>query len=329
MKMTPFSGSGQSRVIAPIALVSIVALMCAACSSTTGGSTQPSTNGTAQSSSPNTSTGTSQLSATDFGLSPSPQVVSLLPSSVKSQGVLVNAMYNNSPPNDLVKNGKLVGVQVDFANAVSELMGVKFRPVILGSFSSLIPGLQSKRYNLSFGGFGITSAREQVVNLIEFYKVGMQFAVASDSKLSINSAQDLCGLTVAELAGSNYIPDTQKLSSTCTKAGKKPITIKQYPTDSASVLALKNGRVDAYGQNSINVSYEAQQTGGIKVEPFLDATTPQGVAVPKGSPLTRAVQAALKVLIADGTYAKILSKWHIQNVAVPASQVVLDPKVSV
>ena len=39
---------------------------------------------------------------------------------------------------------------------------------------------------------------------------------------------------------------------------------------------------------------------------------PYGIALPKGSGLTTPMLAALKVLIADGTYTKILTKWGVQ-----------------
>ncbi len=41
---------------------------------------------------------------------------------------------------------------------------------------------------------------------------------------------------------------------------------------------------------------------------------PYGLAVPKDSTkLVQAVQAALKSVIADGTYAKILAKWNLRQ----------------
>jgi polar amino acid transport system substrate-binding protein len=48
----------------------------------------------------------------------------------------------------------------------------------------------------------------------------------------------------------------------------------------------------------------------------------------KTSGLTKPVQAALKKLIADGTYSKILAKWGVQSGAIPASKVTINGAVS-
>lgn len=294
-----------------------LAIVSACSSSTTApsGSAKPSNSASAA------------VGASSFGLKPDPKVVSLIPSSIKSKQPLVNAFYNNSPPNDIVKDGKLIGVQVDFSKAVSEVMGHEFNNVIQGNFSTIIPALHGGRYDLSFSGVGITQAREQVVDIVSFYQVGIQFAVNPNKPKTIGSADDLCGLNVGELAGSQYVAVTKQLSSRCTKMGKKAISIQQFPTDSDAILALQNNRVDAYGQTSINVEYEAKEAG-LKVEPFVYDKTPQGVAVAKGSPLGKVLQAALRSLIDSGTYAKILAKWHVPGMAVPASQVVINPTVS-
>jgi polar amino acid transport system substrate-binding protein len=49
-------------------------------------------------------------------------------------------------------------------------------------------------------------------------------------------------------------------------------------------------------------------------EPYGEA--PYGIAVPKGNGMAKAVQDALKALIADGTYGKILQTWGTTNGAI-------------
>jgi polar amino acid transport system substrate-binding protein len=43
---------------------------------------------------------------------------------------------------------------------------------------------------------------------------------------------------------------------------------------------------------------------------------PYGIAIPKKSGMTTPILAALKALIANGTYTKILAKWGIQSGAI-------------
>jgi polar amino acid transport system substrate-binding protein len=64
-------------------------------------------------------------------------------------------------------------------------------------------------------------------------------------------------------------------------------------------------------------AYQAKQSGGqleVVGEPY--GSAPYGIALPKGSPLVEPMQDALKALIADGTYGKILAKYGIEAGAI-------------
>jgi polar amino acid transport system substrate-binding protein len=60
----------------------------------------------------------------------------------------------------------------------------------------------------------------------------------------------------------------------------------------------------------------AQSNGQFHSSGTAFETAPYGIAVPKGTTLDTSVQGALKALIADGTYAKILKKWGIEAGAI-------------
>jgi hypothetical protein len=48
---------------------------------------------------------------------------------------------------------------------------------------------------------------------------------------------------------------------------------------------------------------------------------PYGIAVPKHNGMTTPILAALKALMADGTYAQILTKWRIQSGAISTPKI--------
>jgi polar amino acid transport system substrate-binding protein len=61
------------------------------------------------------------------------------------------------------------------------------------------------------------------------------------------------------------------------------------------------------------VAYQVKKTNG----QFKEVGTPYGpfpygIAVPKGTGMTKPLLSALKVLIRDGQYMAILTKWEIQ-----------------
>lgn len=263
--------------------------------------------------------------AVGFGLSVDPEVAKLVPSSVKGK-VLNNAIYNDGAPQQFLEHGKLVGIQPDLANAVSEVMGVKFKTIPVGSFDSIIPGLQGGRYDLAFADFGITAEREKVVDFVEQFTLGTSFGVKTGSGKAIAKEDDLCGVKLGTLAGSYFLDQVRAIGKRCVAARKPAITVQSYPTQSAAVLAVANSRADAYAVSTDQLAYAAKQTHGqMTAQPFVYEPIPQGVGIPKGSPLSKPLQAAIRALIRNGTYAKILDKWGISASAITADQVAINP----
>ena len=70
------------------------------------------------------------------------------------------------------------------------------------------------------------------------------------------------------------------------------------------------------------VAYQIKQSAGqFKLIGESYAFAPYGVAIPKKSGMTQPVLAALKQLIADGTYIKILEKWGVESGAISAPRI--------
>lgn len=261
-----------------------------------------------------------------FGLRPVESIANLVPENFKAKDGIPNAIYNDAPPQMFLEGDKLVGVQPDFAEAVGEVLGVKFDNMAIGNFDTLIPGLQSGRYDVAFADFGVTKEREQAVDFVYQFDLGTSFAVRKGSDKKIEDADDLCGLQVGAAAGSYFLTQVKTISDQCVAAGKQPTTTSGYPTQSSAILAVSNGRLDAYAASSDQLAFVAKQQGaGVVAEPFVYEPVPQGIGLPKGSPLGPAIRAAVRELISNGTYAKILDKWGISSAAITADQVVISP----
>ena len=111
-----------------------------------------------------------------------------------------------------------------------------------------------------------------------------------------------------------YLPG---FSQACTDAGQEAVTVDTYPDQPQATLALSSGRADATISDVGPLAYVAQQSEG-RFE-VLDANyqpAPYGLALPKGSELGPAVEAAVRALVADGTYAAVLERWDVQAGAV-------------
>ena len=59
-----------------------------------------------------------------------------------------------------------------------------------------------------------------------------------------------------------------------------------------------------------------QSNGQFKLTGKSYNTAPYGIAIPKGSGLAKPFLSALKVLMSDGTYKAILTKWGIADGAI-------------
>ena len=69
-------------------------------------------------------------------------------------------------------------------------------------------------------------------------------------------------------------------------------------------------------------AYAVKQSNGMfKVVGQTYGTAPYGLALPKGNGMAPAVLAAVKALMADGTYKAILTKWGIEPGAITNPQI--------
>jgi polar amino acid transport system substrate-binding protein len=217
-------------------------------------------------------------------------------------------------------NGQSIGADVDLRNAVAAVLGITWT-VQNGTFDTIIPGMQNGRFQVGQDNFGVTAAREQVVDFATYVTDGQAFLAPSDSTLkAVKSITDLCGLTIGTGAGTTFQEILTDDAGQCAKAGKKPYTVDYYSDNSAIWLGLANGRIDVYFGPTLGLEYDSTHVANVK---FLSqiSSTAVGFVTAKGSPLAKVLAAAVNKLISDGTYAKILAKWSITGHGVTDSQV--------
>lgn len=231
------------------------------------------------------------------------------------------------PPHDFLdKNGKTVGWEYEFMQAIGQQMG---RPVEYKSaaFAALLPGLQSGRYDLVFANLGVTKERLAIVDMATVFKSGQAFLGNADSDLNLSTLDTLCGQTLGTTQGSTQADLAQQESDKCVASGSKAIDIKLFPTGEQIILAVESGRVDVYWTAQPIAQYYATQPGArLKIVGKVPGTTnPTAIAFPKDSPLTEEVHTAVQALIDDGTYLKILKKWQLEENAITTSEVNPEP----
>jgi polar amino acid transport system substrate-binding protein len=292
-----------ATLVAGLVLLPVVALLATACGG--GGGSKTTT--------------TSASSGSAASGSPA----SMLPSKYQSKTSVTVATDASYAPMEFVgSNGKtIVGMDPDLAAAIGKVLGLKVK-VVNASFDSIIPALQAGKYDFSMSAFTDTKKREQVVDFVTYFSAGTSFYVNAQGGPDIMGLSDLCGKTVAVEKGTTQADDATAQSTKCTGAGKQAVTVSVFPDQNGANLALSSGRAQVGMADSPVAAWIVKQSSGkfkLTGQPY--GTAPYGIAIPKGNGLAKPIQAALKQVMADGTYARILKKWGIQQGGIAKPQI--------
>ncbi|MEW2387814.1 ABC transporter substrate-binding protein [Streptomyces venezuelae] len=247
----------------------------------------------------------------------------LLPDDIRDRGTLsVASSVGGTPPGALyLEDGRtVVGQDIDFADAVAKVLGLKLKREA-ASFEAILPALGSGKYDLGTGNFGVTDERRKTIDFVTYINDGQGFAVRKDSKLKkVTDFEQLCGLNVATGAGTTFEVTLEDNKHVCEKAGEKPYSVKTYAEQGAIWAALQQGRADVVMSTINGLRYAVKQQEGLK---FLGEyrRLDVGFAFKKGSELAPAFRAAVDRLIKDGTYDRILKKWGTQGSAIEKSRI--------
>jgi polar amino acid transport system substrate-binding protein len=223
----------------------------------------------------------------------------------------------------------VIGMDADLSKAIAGLMGLKAN-VVNVTFDSIIPGLAAGKYDMGASSFSDNKTREKTVDFVDYANVGESFYTKASGGTTISSIADICGKTVSVEKGTTEESDAGTQSAKCKKAGKPGVTVLSYTDQNGANLAVASGRAELGFADTPVAAYQVKKTNGqFKLVGAAYATGPYGLAIPKGSGLAPAVQAAVKELVQNGTYASIFKKWGLPaSIVIPASAVKINGATS-
>ncbi|MBT8160663.1 MULTISPECIES: ABC transporter substrate-binding protein [Arthrobacter] len=242
----------------------------------------------------------------------------LLPSNIKSKGTLVVGTDPTFAPYEFyaADSKTVVGWDADFAKALGETLGLQVK-MVPATFDTILPGVSSNKYDVGISGFNVTAERKMNADFAAYQNSGSGLAVkAGNPKKLALDALKLCGTKVGGEKGTTQgIETLPAFSKQCVDAGKEPIDIQLFPSQDEANLALISGRVDSVLSGLVAMSYASKLSGGAFELASNDDFEPTavGVAMPKGSALTKPIVAAVKALIAGETYKAINAKYGIPD----------------
>jgi polar amino acid transport system substrate-binding protein len=297
-------------------LVLLTAALIVGCGSSNSSSTTTT-------SSAASSSNTSSTPATAAGADA--KVAALVPASIKSKGTLTVAADASYAPDEFFASDghTVIGMDPDLTEALAAKMGLKAE-VQNAVFETIIPGLASGKYDIGASSFTDTKEREKTVDFVTYANVGESFFTKASGGTDISSIADICGKTVAVEKGTTEQDDATKQSAKCKSAGKPGVTVLTFQDQNGANLALQSGRAQLVFADSPPAAYAVKQSNGqFKLVGSEYAAAPYGLAMAKGNGLDKAVLAALKDLMADGTYQSIFKKWGL-----PQEAQISNPKIN-
>ena len=257
------------------------------------------------------SSGTSSVAVTqDAGLA------AKLPETIRTAGVIKIGVDATYAPNEfLAGDGKTVeGFDVDLFDAVAAKFGVKteWQPA---DFSSIITGVQGKKYDIGISSFTINAERKQQVTMVSYFSAGTQWATAAGNPKGIDPANP-CGKVIAVQTGT--VQQTDDLPARQKKCGGDDIKILSFKGQDQATSAVVTGKADAMLADSPVAAYAVKQSNG-KLATLGDIyeAAPYGYVLPKAeTDFAQAVAEALKEIDTEGGYQAALQKWGVEQGAI-------------
>jgi polar amino acid transport system substrate-binding protein len=250
----------------------------------------------------------------------------LVPSAYKhvTWQIATDATY---APDESIKGNAMVGFDVDLMKAVAVTLGVKIKENNV-TFDNIIAGIQSGKYQVGNSSFTDTKTREKSVNFVDYFKAGEGVYTKSASTWKFTGFASFCGQSVAVETGTVEQSDAKAVK--CTN-GKK-VTVLTYPTQTEANTAVASGRAAAGFADSQIAGYIVSTSKGVfRLAGNAVNVAPYGIATAKtsaGLAVAKAIRAAIKTLVANGTYQAILTAYGVQAGALTVSQMILNGALS-
>lgn len=223
---------------------------------------------------------------------------------IKQAGVLKVAAFDGNPPFGFIdeKTRKIAGLDVDFAQALADRLGVKLE-VQPTNPANRMPLLLAGKVDLVLANFTITDERAQQVDFsIPYFASGTQFLARRGT---LRSPDQLAGLRIGVDKGTvNEIVIRQKYPQA---------TLVAYDDTAFAFTALRNGNVQAISQDGpklVGLLANVPDKENYEIPAFSVSNDLIGVGIPKGQATLKAfVDDSLRELEASGKAQQIYDTW--------------------
>ena len=221
------------------------------------------------------------------------------------EGKLIMATNAEFPPYEYKEGDKIVGIDAEVAKLIADKLGLELEIADV-DFDSIIPGVQSGKYDMGMAGMTVTDERKEKVNFSDSYATGVQVVIVKEDS-EIKSIDDLEGKKIGAQQGTTgyiYASDTPE------NGGYGEENVTGYQNGALAVEALKGGKVDCVIIDNEPAKAYVAANEGLKILDTEYVTEDYAICfAKKNTELQEKVNDALKELIEDGSVKKVVDKY--------------------
>ncbi len=232
---------------------------------------------------------------------------------VKTKGTLVLGLDDSFPPmgfrND---DNQIVGYDIDLAKEVAKRLGVQLVPQSI-DWNAKEQELNTRKIDCIWNGFTITDERKKAITFTKPYLRNAQVVVVKKGS-GYSTLASLKGKKVGLQAGSSAADALE-----AAKAFRASLAeVVEFKDNLTALMDLEARGVDAVVMDLI-VAEDNIKRSGKAYSVLKESLAPEvfGVGFRKNDLALRdAVQGALEAMAADGTLAKVTTKWFGSDISV-------------
>jgi len=215
---------------------------------------------------------------------------------------LTMATSADNPPYEQVTDGKIVGFDIDVAQAIAKEMNAELIVKNI-DFHGLIPSLLSNHVDMVLSGVSVTEERAKNVDFSDPYTT-TKMAVLYKEDSSLKQGDNLADKIIGVQSGTTWETHAKEIQKDSQKG-----FLKSLSNNLALVQELQNGNVDLVILENLQAEKFVSIYPNLKSYPLEETKSEFAVALPKGSKLTAEVNEILKKLEDNGTLAALRTKW--------------------